>query len=470
MRTETEHDLLVLGGGSAAFAAAIRASEFGARSLIVNTGLPLGGTCVNVGCIPSKAMVRAAEAATVKVDQFDGVSGSAHLSDYSALAAQTGRIVEELRLRKYRDIAEEEELITLVEGRGEVNGDRGLAVNGRRYEGKAIVVATGARTFVPSIPGLVESGYLTTNDLYRLTTLPEHLIILGGGFVALENAQTFARLGSRVTIVERSEHPLPEEASDLVNDLCEALTRDGVELIYNSTLRSVERRGDQVILTIGDRTDSETEVVGSHLFLATGRRGNTEEAKLQDAGVRIEGRGFVEVDSFLRTSVPTILAAGDVLGKHMFVYTAAYEGALAASNGLEEKKSGADYIGLPWVLFTDPQLAGVGLDLRAALQAGHDAEESTVALSEVPWAIVARRTTGRITLVRDRATDRLLGCRILAPEAGELLTEATLAIRHDITLRELASTFHPYLTRSEGMKLAAIGFDRDVTRLSCCAT
>jgi mercuric reductase len=179
--------------------------------------------------------------------------------------------------------------------------------------------------------------------------------------------------------------------------------------------------------------------------------------------------GLLRVDETLRTRVPTIFAAGDVLGEEMFVYTAAYEGRLAARNALQNFQLKRDYTGLPWVVFTDPQVAGVGLDERQAAQAGLDFEVSKLPLGQVPRSLAARDTRGFIKLIRERESDRVIGARILAPEGSELLMEVALAVRYGITTRELGETFHPYLTLSEGIKLAALTFHRDVTKLSCCA-
>jgi len=191
---------------------------------------------------------------------------------------------------------------------------------------------------------------------------------------------------------------------------------------------------------------------------------------LDVAGVQLDGKGFLEVDDTLRTSVENIYGAGDVIGEPMFVYTAAYEGALAAENAISGSAGKRDYTALPWVIFTDPQVAGVGLDEKVAKERGIDAEAATLALSHVPRSLAARDTRGFIKLIRDRETDKLVGARMLAPEGSELLMEISLAIRHGITVKEIASAFHPYLTLSEGIKLAAITFGKSVEKLSCCAT
>lgn len=473
------YDLVVVGGGSAAFAAALKTSELGGRVAIVNDGLPIGGTCVNVGCVPSKATIRAAEAVhRAQRSAFDGVETTGRVADFGTVLAQVRALVADLRQAKYVDVVAGDDAIDLVAGRarlaGRASGLHTVEVDGGpTLRARSVLVATGARTFVPNIPGLADAGYLTNDTLWNLDAAPEHLVVLGGGYVAVEAAQAFARLGVPVTLLQRASRVLSREDAALTDALEGFLRADGVTVLTGVTTRAVRREGDEMVVevTVGGET---REVRGSHLLLATGRRGNTDGLGLDglglDAlGVTPDARGFLPVDPTLRTAADGVFGAGDVLGGHMFVYTAAYEGALAARNAREHLYAGADYTALPWVVFTDPQLAGVGLDLAQAEAAGIDVEATTLSMEHVPRALAARDTRGSLTLVRDRATDAVLGARVLAPEGAELLMEIALAIRHGITTQQLADAFHPYLTASEAVKLAAITFRKDVGQLSCCA-
>ena len=471
---EGAYDLVVIGGGSAAFAAAIKTSEFGGRTAIVNDGLPIGGTCVNVGCVPSKATIRAAEAVhRAQRDAFDGVETTGRVADFGAVLAQVRALVADLRQAKYVDVVSGDDAIDLVAGRARLAGrDGGLltveVAGGPTLRARSVLVATGARTFVPDIPGLADSGFLTNDTVWDLTAAPEHLVVLGGGYVAVEAAQAFARLGVPVTLLQRSARVLPREDAALTDALEGFLRADGVDVRTGVATHAARREGAETVVEI--EVDGRTETVrGSHLLLATGRRGNTEGVGLEALGVTPDDRGFVPADATLRTAAEGVFAAGDVLGDKMFVYTAAYEGALAARNAQQRLYAEADYTALPWVVFTDPQLAGVGLDLAQAEAAGFDAEATTLAMEHVPRAVAARDTRGSVTLVRDRETDAVLGARVLAPEGSELLMEVALAVRHGITTRQLADALHPYLTLSEAVKLAAITFRKDVGQLSCCA-
>ena len=471
------YDLVVVGGGSAAFAAALKTSELGGRAAIVNDAslLPIGGTCVNVGCVPSKATIRAAEAVhRAQRSAFDGVETTGRVTDFGAVLAQVRALAAELRETKYVDVAGADDAVTLVEGRarlaGRTDGLHTVEVDGgaQTLRARAVLVATGARTFVPDVPGLEGTGYLTNETVWDLEEAPSRLVVLGGGYVAVEAAQAFARLGVAVTLLQRSGRILPAEDAGLTDALTGFLEADGVDVRTGVALRSVRRDGDETVVAIEAGGES-LEVRGSHLLLATGRRGNTTDLGLEALGVTPDARGFLPVDATLRTAAGGVFGAGDVLGDKMFVYTAAYEGALAARNAHEGLWAETDYTALPWVVFTDPQLAGVGLDLAQAEAAGIDAEATTLAMAHVPRAIAAHDTRGSVTLVRDRDSDRLVGARVLAPEGSELLMEAALAIRYGVTTEQLAGAFHPYLTLSEAVKLVVLTFRKDVGQLSCCA-
>lgn len=468
-RADGKH-LLIVGGGGAAFSAALKASSLGARATIINDGLPMGGTCVNVGCVPSKTLLRAAEALhrAQSPSAFAGIETTAKLADFSAVMRQKRELVEALRQAKYADVIGDDPNITFVRGHGRLIDARTVEVNSTRLSADAVLLCTGARPAVPAIPGLEDVPFLTNESAFELTELPESLLVLGGRYIALECAQIFSRLGSRVTVLQRSARILPAESPALTDELTAQLKSEGLGIVTGVAIRRIFSEGTGI--AVEAVVNGQHEVFrASQLLVATGRTPNSDGLGLEQIGVNLDAQNFISVDERLATSVPGIYAVGDVIGEPMFVYTAAYEGALAAENALAGASRKRDYTALPWVVFTDPQVAGVGLDLSQAEAAAFDAEASTLPLSQVPRAIAARDTRGFVQLVRDRKTDRLLGARILAPEGGELLMEAALAIRHGITIGELKTAFHPYLTLSEGIKLAALSFGKDVKKLSCCA-
>lgn len=465
-----DRHLVIIGGGSAAFAATIKADELGGRVTVINDGLPIGGTCVNVGCVPSKTLIRAAEFhhhATLR--RFEGIESHSRVADFHAVIEQKRQLVQELRQAKYVDVVEDVSSIRIVNGRARFVSPGSVEVDGKRITANRFLIATGAAPHVPAVAGLKETGYLTNESAFELDELPQSLIVLGGRYIALECAQMFARFGSKVTILQRSDRILPTETLDLTDALTAYLGGEGMDVVTGVTTRGVRREGAEVVVEtqIGDRP---REFRAAHILVATGRRPNTADMGLEQIGVELDQSGFVRVDDTLRTTAPDVFAAGDVIGGQMFVYTAAYEGALAAKNALHDAFDNRDYTALPWVIFTDPQVAGVGLNERQAAEQGIDVDVSTLPMSHVPRCVAARDTRGFIKLVRDKSSDRLVGARILAPEGSELLMELSLAIKHGITASDLASSFHAYLTLGEAVKLAAITFGKDVSKLSCCAT
>jgi mercuric reductase len=462
---------VIIGGGSAAFSAALKAAELGAHATIINDGLPMGGTCVNVGCVPSKTLIRAAEVLhrAQRPPPFAGIAISGRLLDFKAVIEQKRALVRELRQAKYADVIGDNPNITFIKGRGLLVDARTVDVDGMKIRSDAMLIATGARPSVPPIAGLDKVNYLTNETAFELDSLPESLLVIGGRYIALECAQMFARMGSKVTVLRRSERILPDETPDLTDALTGYLREEGLEIVSGVTLLSVTQDAEQVVV--------ETRVCGEpqtfraqQILVATGRSYNTENLGLENAGVQTNPDGSVKVSDTLETSTAGIYAAGDVLSENMFVYTAAYEGALAVENAFNGAKRKRDYTALPWVIFTDPQVAGVGLDEKQAATQGIETDVAMLPLSHVPRSLAARDTRGFVKLIRNRATDQLVGARILAAEGSELLMEVSLAIKFGITVRELAGCFHPYLTLSEGVKLAALVFSKDTGKLSCCAS
>lgn len=469
-RSAKGRHLIIVGGGGAAFAAALKASSLGAKATILNEGLPMGGTCVNTGCVPSKTLLRAAE--TLHRGQrpslFAGIATTGTLTDFAAVMRQKRELVEGLRQAKYAEVIADDPNITFVHGRSALVDPRTVEVNGDRFRGDAVLLCTGARPAVPDIPGLPDVPFLTNESAFELSYLPESLIVLGGRYIALESAQIFARLGSRVTVLQRSSRILPQESAALTDELTRQLEAEGIRIVTNVATERI--RAEQSCVAVEAMVNGRRKLFcATRLLLATGRTPNSSGLGLENGGIKTDMHGFVCVDDRLQTSAPGVYAAGDVIGEPMFVYTAAYEGALAAENALTGVARKRDYTALPWVVFTDPQVAGVGMDEAQASASGISAEAVTLPLTAVPRALAARDTRGFIQLIRERESDRLIGARVLAAEGGELLMEAALAIRHGIKVAEIAAAFHPYLTLSEGIKLAALSFGKDVRKLSCCA-
>ncbi|MEW6683341.1 MAG: mercury(II) reductase [Nitrospirota bacterium] len=469
MNGQSDTDLLIIGGGSAAFAAAIKAAELGARVIIAEKGL-IGGTCVNIGCVPSKTLIRAAEICyRCAYHEFQGLTACPPPSDWRRVVAQKDELVAALREGKYVQVAEAYPTISIVRGEARLEADTAVSINGAVYRPRGILVATGSHPWTPPIPGLAEAGYLDSTDALSLPALPESMIVIGGGAIGLELGQLLARFGVRVTLLEAGDRIAPAEEPDVSAAMTDALRRETLQIETGVHVARVERNqgGYRVLAEVAGEART---FVAEQLLFTTGRRPTTEGFGLEAAGVELGVHGEILVNEHLQTRNPAIYAAGDVLGEPMFVYVAAYAGAFAAENALTGVGRVYDLSVLPRVTFTDPQIASVGLTEQAAAEQGLAIKTAMIHLKDVPRAVVARNTRGLIKLVAEERTGRLLGAHVLAPEAGDVVQEATLAIRYGLAIRDLIDTFHPYLTMAEGLKLAALAFDRDVKKLSCCAT
>lgn len=463
--TPSNFHLMVIGGGSAGFAAAIRASESGFRVALVNAG-EIGGTCVNIGCVPSKALIRAmAHYHQAGVHPFHGVQTVQGTLNWPQVIAHKDELVAALQQSKYRDVLAAYDNITYIEGRAQLLGGRQVKIGKKIYQPEKIVLATGASPHIPAIPGLEEVDYLTSTTAMSLRELPRSLIVLGANTVGLEQAQIFARAGVSVTLAEIMPRIAPFEDEEISAALHAILADEGLQIETDFETRQVTRRGAQVEIISADGRHLRAE----QILIATGRRPNTQHLGLEAAGVKVGIRGEVLVDPFMRTSNLHIYAAGDVTGRDMFVYVAAYAGGLATQNALENSQSPYQTDYMARVTFTSPTIASAGLTEKQAQDAGYAVKVSRLPMSYVPRALVARDTRGFVKLVADRKTDRLLGAHILAPEAGEIIQIAALALKMGFSTADLRDTLFPYLTYAEALKLAALGFEKDIQTLSCCA-
>lgn len=463
-----EFDLLIIGAGSAGFAAAIRAAELGANVAIVERGA-LGGTCVNVGCVPSKTLIRAAGVYYRSGHHaFTGIHTKNEPLDFKAVIEQKKQLVAELQQAKYWDVLASYPGIMLMQGDARFRADGTVEVDGRPVRARKVLLTIGASPWAPRIPGLSDTEFLTSTTLMDLDTLPKHLIAIGGGAAGLELCQTFARFGSRVTVLEALPRIVPAEDAEVGDALAGYLREEGIEV--NTGVRAVEVSGGPgAYRVIIDDGDSRRVIQGDQLLVATGRRPNTRSMGLDEAGIRLGKKGEITVDDHLQTTLPGVYAAGDVIGDPAFVYVAAYAGNLAADNAIKGNLRTYDVSVVPRVTFTDPAVASVGLTEVEAHESGMDVMVSKLPMSYVPRAIAARDTRGFIKLIADKKSGLLVGAHILAPEAGEMIEQVVMAIRFGIRADEIASLLHPYLTNAEGLKLACQTFNKDVTKLSCCA-
>src|SRR6266540_841164 len=481
---EDRYDLAIIGSGGAAFAAAIAARRKDKRVVMVERGR-IGGTCVNTGCVPSKALLAAANARSIAAEagqRLPGITTAAGPVDLPALLASKQALVEELRADKYIDLAatygwevvagQARFLTDLTGGGPALQVD--LAVGGtRRVLAAHYLVATGSTPWAPPIPGLDEVGYLTSTTAMELAELPRSLLVIGGNAVGLEQAQLFARLGTKVTVVEVLDRLAPLEEPEVGAAIAGVFAEEGITVHTNAQLTRVTREpsGDQEVVATIRHGDGHTdvEVHAERLLVATGRRPVTDGLNLEAVGVKLGDRGQVVVDEQLRTHNPRIWAAGDVTGAPQFVYVAAAHGTLVADNALDGAGRTLDDRHLPRVTFTSPQLAAVGLTDAQAARQGIACTCRVLPLAHVPRALVDHDTRGLVKIVAEQATGRVLGVSMVAHGAGDAILAAVYAVKLGMTTGELANTWAPYLTIGEGLKLAAQTFTRDITKLSCCA-
>jgi len=458
MTRHTEFDLAVIGTGGAAMSAAIHARLEGARVVAIESGT-LGGTCVNVGCVPSKTLLAAAHARHAALSNpFRGAPTAAGAVDLGALVQQKDDLVGVLRKTKYADIAAAYRF-KIVSGEATFVDPETLHVDGRPVRAKAYLVATGAEPRIPAIRGLGHVDYLTSTTAMNLTELPGSLVVIGGGFVGLEQAQLFARLGVTVTIIGRlAPHAEPE----LSSELRKAFVGEGISVINDRAARVAQTDG-QVLVS----TSTGNEISGERVLIATGRTARTDRLNLAAAGIAIDERSFIVVDDEQRTTNPTVFAAGDVTDVPQYVYVAAMAGKIAALNALGHHEQ-VDYAGLPSVVFTAPQLASAGMTEADAIAAGYRCACRHLRLSDVPRALTNHSTHGGIKIVADADTGRVLGIHALADTAGEMMLAATYAITAGFTVARLADTWAPYLTMAEGIRITANLF-RNELPTSCCA-
>lgn len=472
--TNVNHfDLIIIGGGSAAFSAAIKAESLGLTTLMVNGGLDFGGTCVNVGCVPSKNLIRAGETAYHAThSNFAGIKPKGVSIDFAQVIKEKKRLVASLQEKKYMDVVSDFENLTMVTGWAEFKDNKTIVVDRKtEYSALKFIIATGATTNIPNIEGLDEIGYLTNVSLFDLEEKSESITIMGAGYIGLEIAMAYNRLGVKVRIIEFTDRVLRTQTTDISEALETQMRKEGIEILPNFRAVKFEKKGNETIIHCKCPDGSFTQIIEiGKVVVASGTKPNTQKLGLENIGLELNKSGHILVNDKMETNLANIYAVGDATNTPAFVYTAAFEGKIAVENAFTGTENKADYTSLPWVVFTDPQVAGAGLDEAEAEAQNIPFEVSKIELKDVPRAIAANDTRGFIKLIRNTETDKLIGARIVAPEGGELIQQLSMAIKHGITVKDLAESFYPYLTLGEGIKLAAITFGKDVSKLSCCAS
>lgn len=464
-----EYDLIIVGGGAGAFSAAIKANELKAKTLLVNKGLPLGGTCVNVGCVPSKTLLWAGEVMHLAHNHnIPGVDLEVKGFDFAKVVQHELDLVAKLRAEKYEKVLNGLENVTHIEGKATFTSPNEIEVYGQKYTAKKFIIAAGSTATVPSIEGIKEVGYLTHIEALQIKELPKELIVVGAGPLGLEFAQMYARFGTKVTILQRNVSIFPPAERELTDRLAEILIKEGITIKTNVQVKSARKEGGKKVLTYTINNQQE-EVSADEILLATGKIPNTQGLALDKAGVVIDDKQAIKVNPNFQSSQPHIYAVGDVISLPIRQEpTAGREGTLAAENALNNTQNSIDYNTVPWTIFTDPQLAGVGLTEEKQMDQLGKCLCRTVAFTDIPKALIINRTEGLIKMAIHPDTKQIMGVHILAPNAGELIAQAMWLVKNKNTLDDVVDSLPMFPTLSEAIKIVAISFTKDISKLSCC--
>ena len=464
-----KYDLIIIGGGAGAFAAAIRANELKAKTAIVNAGLPLGGTCVNVGCVPSKTLLYAGEILHhAKHHGIPGIELEVKNFDFQKVVQDELSLVEKLRQEKYEKVLKSLEYVTLVEGKAKFISQNEVEVNGEKLSAKKFIIAAGSTAIVPSIENIHEVGFVTHVEALRLERQPKELVIIGAGPLGLEFAQMFSRFGTKVNVLQRGDSIFPHSEKTLTDRLAEVLSKEGITIKTSVEVKSARKENDKKIISYLVNGKSE-EVSGDEILLAAGKTPNTQGLGLDVVGVEISKQQAVVVNQYFQTSNKDIFAVGDVTNAPLRLETTAgREGTLAAENALKGTQLFIDYNTVPYAIFTDPQLAGVGFTEDEQMKQMGVCACRTVSFADVPKAIIMHRTEGMIKMAIHPQTKQILGVHILAPNAGELIAEAMMLIKNKNTIDDVVNSLPMFPTLSEAIKIVALSFTRDISKLSCC--
>lgn len=464
-----EYDLIIIGGGAGAFASAIKANELKAKTLMVNKGLPLGGTCVNVGCVPSKTLLWAGEVMhQAKNHGIPGVEIEVKNFDFAQVVQHELDLVAKLRAEKYEKVLNGLENVTHIEGRVIFISHNEIEVNGQKYQAKKFIIAAGSTATVPPIENIQEVGYLTHIEALQIKNQPKELVVVGAGPLGLEFAQMYSRFGTKVTILQRNVSIFPPAETELTSRLTEILTKEGITVKTNVQVKSARKEGGKKVLTytVGDKQE---EVSADEILLAIGKTPNTQGLGLDKIGVEIDEKQAIKVNPQFQTSQSHIYAVGDVINLPIRQEpTAGREGTLAAENALDNTKNSIDYNTVPWTIFTDPQLAGVGLTEEQEMKQLGRCLCRTVSFADVPKAIIMNRTEGLIKMAVHPDTKVILGVHILAPNAGELIAQAMVLVKNKNTIDDVVNSLPMFPTLSEAIKIVALSFTKDISKLSCC--
>ena len=458
-RPAERYDLLVLGAGTAGLTAARTAATRGKKVALVERSF-LGGTCLNIGCLPSKTLIRTSRLyGEMREAEKYGVATPPSIPVDFSLAMQRMRRIRARvsRLESARELAASG--VDVFFGGASFSDADALIVDGTTLHFERALIATGAHPKTPAVPGLVEAGFITNETIFDLTELPRRLLVIGGGPLGCEMAQAFCRFGVQTTIVQNWSLFLPREERDAAQILSDAFARDGIEIRLDTTAVDVRVQGGEKIVDL-IHADYKDSIAVDAILTGTGRAPNVDGLNLEAAGVAYDRARGVHVDDFLRTDNPRIYAAGDVCLEHKFDDTADASARIAVENALFDGRERLSALIIPWCTYTDPEIAHVGLYVRQAHEQGISVKTFTVPMHDVDRAITDGEEEGFVKIHTLERTDEILGATIVGRHAGEMISELTLAIVAGVGLRKLATVIHPYPTQASAIRQAADAYER----------
>jgi pyruvate/2-oxoglutarate dehydrogenase complex dihydrolipoamide dehydrogenase (E3) component len=452
------YHLVVIGAGTAGLVTTAAAAGLGARVALVERHL-MGGDCLNVGCVPSKAIIRAARAwhEARESQRLFGGPPAVEPGDFGAVMERMRRIRADLSpvdsVHRFRELG-----VDVFLGDGRFGGPSAVEIGGNRLEFRRAVIATGGRPDVPEIPGLGTAGYLTNETIFSLTALPPRLLVIGAGPVGCELAQAFARFGSQVTVIDRGEHALPREDADAGGVVERAMERDGVVFLRRASVIRVERSGGERLIVL-QGANGEEPVRGDEILVAAGRVPNVEGLNLEAAGIGYDRTG-VRVNDRLRTTTRRVYAAGEVCSRFQFTHAADALARIVVQNALFYGQARASRLIIPWTTYTSPEVAHVGMYEKDAGAVGLRVDTLTIPMHQVDRAVLDGETEGFLRLHLKKGSDRILGATLVAEHAGEMISEISLAMTAGLGLGRIGATIHPYPTQAEIFRKAADAWRR----------
>ncbi len=464
--SDNNFDLIIIGGGAGAFAAAIKANELGSKTLMVNDGLPLGGTCVNVGCIPSKNLLRVGEVLYYSQHHnFGGIKLRVDEFDFGKTIQEELDVVAAMRKEKYEDVLRNLPNVTFIEDRAKFISPTEIVANNQKYQGKKFVIATGSTANVPAIPGIKEAGHLTHIEALANKKQPKSLVIIGAGPLGLEFAQMFHHFGTKITVLQRGNTILPRVEPEIASTLQKYLSDEGIELYIEAETLSVRKEGSEKVVKAKIR-GIEQEFKAEEILLAAGKTANTKDLNLQVAGVETDERQAVKVNEYQKTSQDYIFAVGDVTNQKLRLET--IEGTLAAKNALTGSRDSINYWQVPYAVFTYPAVAGIGMTDAEVVESGGKCNCNTIDFSKVPKAGAIKDTRGVIKMVISAENRKILGIHMVAPDAADIINQGIYILKGEMTVDDIIDSLPVFPTLSEAIKITALSFTTDITKLSCC--